>query len=323
MRRLIVFKNRYGEIRSGWAIALSLLALTMAQMIVGIIVGIYIVITVGLGDIQRYMEAVIGASSGNLVLLMSNLLTIGAALLLFKLLYKRPFKCMGLSSKKALRELIYGCLFGIASISFVFAVLLISGQAKIENVNLSVVFTSSFIMSLIAFIMVGFGEEILTRGFMMTALKTTRNKIVILTGTSVIFSLMHLFNPNTTFLSLVNIFLVGLLFAYLFVKTGKLWWPIGYHITWNFFQGNIFGMNVSGIKTLKLIDSRFVGAEWITGGAFGAEGGIVVTLVIVLGLLFIRYGIKTPENREWTMESDLPLTRTAAVISEQTEESGE
>ena len=304
-----MFKNKYGEIRSGWSVALSLLVMIFAQVIAGLGISLYLMITVGFDDLQRYAQAAESMVSAPALMLLSNLLTIGIVLLLFKIIYKRPFIQMGLSTQRAVRELLMGCLFGIASISLVFALLFFAGHLKIDNINFSIAATAPFMLSFLTFILVGFCEEILSRGFMMTAFKTTRSRIVIFAGSSILFSLMPLFNPNVTFLALLNIFLVGILFAYMFVKTGRLWWPIGYHITWNFFQGNIFGMNVSGIDTVKIVDTRFTGADWITGGAFGAEGGVVVTLVILLGILFIRFAVKTPDELEWTMRSDLPLTR--------------
>ena len=60
------------------------------------------------------------------------------------------------------------------------------------------------------------------------------------------FQLAHGTNPNVSVLGLVNIALVGILFAYMFDATKSLWLPIGYHITWNYFQGNVFGFAVSG-----------------------------------------------------------------------------
>ena len=63
---------------------------------------------------------------------------------------------------------------------------------------------------------------------------------------AVVFSLAHGMNPNVGIFGLVNIALVGILFAYMFDATKSLWLPIGYHITWNYFQGNVFGFAVSG-----------------------------------------------------------------------------
>ena len=55
--------------------------------------------------------------------------------------------------------------------------------------------------------------------------------------------------------------------------------------------------------------TEFVGTNWITGGAFGAEGGVVTTAVLLLGFVFVRYAIKIPAAPRWTYDSDLPLVR--------------
>ena len=107
------------------------------------------------------------------------------------------------------------------------------------------VFTISF---LLLFILVGFSEEMFFRGYVMSTMASRGNKKwVIYVASALIFSIAHGLNPNVSILGLVNIALVGILFAYMFYATNSLWLPIGYHITWNFFQGNVFGFAVSGM----------------------------------------------------------------------------
>jgi membrane protease YdiL (CAAX protease family) len=88
-------------------------------------------------------------------------------------------------------------------------------------------------------------------------------------------------------MGLLNIFLVGLLFAYMFYKSGSLWMPVGYHITWNFFQGNIFGFPVSGTEPSGIYTIINTKDNLITGGGFGPEGGILATAVIIICALFV------------------------------------
>ena len=121
----------------------------------------------------------------------------------------------------------------------------------------------------------------------MTTLADNGNsKTVVYIVSSLIFGVAHLLNPNVAVLGIINIFLVGLLFAYMYDKTKSLWMPIGYHITWNYFQGNVFGFPVSGTTPHGLygIDVS-MGNNWLTGGSFGLEGGLLATLMIVLGFV--------------------------------------
>lgn len=283
-----MFINKYGELRSGWAIAIL--------MIMYIVVA---VVTVFL-PINNYMY----------IDIISNIIFVGLTLLLFRVLYGRPLGQIGLDPTKAAAELVYGCVFGIVAISIVMLCLVLSGQAKVVSIQTDTLTDYLFYVSLLLYVSVGFCEEIMVRGFMMTALKTTRNKYIIIGGTGLIFSLLHLGNPGFTLISLVNIFLVGLLFAYMLVKTGKLWVPIGFHITWNFFQGNVFGMSVSGTGGgMSLIEADLVGANWITGGSFGPEAGIIVTVVIILSLLYIHFLLKPSDSLSWRIDNHLPLIK--------------
>jgi uncharacterized protein len=96
-----------------------------------------------------------------------------------------------------------------------------------------------------------------------------------------------LLNPNLRVLGLVNIVLVGILFGYMYLKTNNLWMPIGYHITWNYFQGDIFGFSVSGLNQKGLYNISTFRDNLLTGGNFGPEAGVLATVVIILGMLLI------------------------------------
>lgn len=106
---------------------------------------------------------------------------------------------------------------------------------------------------------------------------------------SFIFGLIHLGNNGVTFFSVCNIILAGLLFSYMYIRSGNIWMCIGYHFTWNSFQGLVFGMPVSGINVTGMITTHFTANNFITGGIFGIEGGILTTLVTLLGFLFVKY----------------------------------
>jgi len=116
-------------------------------------------------------------------------------------------------------------------------------------------------------------------------------------------------NPGITILSVTNTFIVGILFAYMFVKSGKLWMPAGFHIAWNFVQGDILGMTVSGNKQTSVFQTTLGSNEFLTGGTYGPEGGAFVTFSLILSLLYIHFVFKTPKHPEWTLDSDLPLIR--------------
>jgi hypothetical protein len=63
-----------------------------------------------------------------------------------------------------------------------------------------------------------------------------------------------------------------------------LWLPIGLHLGWNFFEGNIFGFPVSGLDTFRLIRHSINGPTWLTGGPFGPEAGLIILPAMALGI---------------------------------------
>ncbi|MCL1917225.1 MAG: CPBP family intramembrane metalloprotease [Peptococcaceae bacterium] len=323
----MIFKNKYGEIRSGWGLSLLGAAFIAVQFMVVMIVGVAALVMAAaeapVSDTAEYQNRVAEMASrleGSYgVQYFMLVMIIGVVLLLFWLLYKRPLAQMGLDRKGWLKQLLFGCVFGIVSMGLVVAVLVLTKTASITHVDWSGVGHPGFIGGLVLFIFVGFNEELMSRGFMMTALKTTRLKWLIVVLPAVMFSVLHI--PNfwvmqesvqayVVGVALVNLMLVGILFAFLFIKTGRLWAPIGYHITWNFFQGSVFGMAVSGGDgKVSIMNTVFAGPDWVTGGAFGAEGGVVCTLVILLGLIYVRFFMKKPGHVFWSMDSDMPLQR--------------
>ena len=132
---------------------------------------------------------------------------------------------------------------------------------------------------------VALGEELVFRGYIQTNLQEGAGLPVALTLSSVLFGLFHALNPNVTRLGLLNIALAGVALGYGYAATKNLWLPIAYHLAWNFVQGPILGLPVSGMRYGGLLTVIDRGARpLITGGAFGPEGGILGTLVLLTTL---------------------------------------
>lgn len=192
------------------------------------------------------------------------------------------------------RKLLKGSLQGIGTILLIFAVLLLSGFAAIRGLNETD--AAAVIIKLAAGVLlyltsVAFAEELLTRGYIYHYLKSKFTIAGAVLTTSLIFSLMHLFNPNATPLALFNIFLAGLVLNLLVLKDGDIWSAVGFHFGWNYTMGIIFASPVSGGKEEGIIKLSLRGYELLTGGAFGIEGGVICTVVLLLlsALLLYRY----------------------------------
>lgn len=137
-------------------------------------------------------------------------------------------------------------------------------------------------LNFLLFTVVALTEEISMRGYVLNNLLSVMNRYAALTITAVLFAGMHGLNANLTWLSMLNLFLAGLILGATYIFTKNLWFPISLHLFWNFFQGPILGYNVSGQVTESLFSAVPVGNPIINGGEFGFEGSIVCSLLIVL-----------------------------------------
>ena len=139
------------------------------------------------------------------------------------------------------------------------------------------------------FILVGWNEELLFRGYRLQNLIDGLNPIWGVLLSSLWFGIAHLANPNTEakFFVATGIFLAGVFLAYGYLTTKQLWLPIGLHIGWNFFEGVVFGFPVSGLNIYHLMRITVSGPELWTGGAFGPEAGLVLLPGMLLGIVLI------------------------------------
>ncbi|NJO08179.1 MAG: CPBP family intramembrane metalloprotease, partial [Chloroflexaceae bacterium] len=154
------------------------------------------------------------------------------------------------------------------------------------------------LLPLLGFLCVGIYEELLFRGYLIRNLAEgfTMPQIgaryalhIAWILSSVIFGLAHGANPNSSSISSINLILAGLGLGLAYVLTGELAIPIGIHITWNLFQGTVFGFPVSGqdFSQTTLIAIAQHGDELWTGGRFGPEAGIIGILAMGAEVLLI------------------------------------
>lgn len=139
------------------------------------------------------------------------------------------------------------------------------------------------------FLLQGAGEEILCRGYFQGVLLRSQKPWVAVVVNSAGFALLHLPNAGVTPLGVFNTFLFGALASLITLRSGNLWGACAVHSFWNFAQGNLFGVRVSGIPAGP---SPFVavpepGAVLWNGGNYGLEGGLAVTLCLAAGVMVL------------------------------------
>ncbi|MGO4274434.1 lysostaphin resistance A-like protein, partial [Paenibacillus sp. TAF58] len=139
------------------------------------------------------------------------------------------------------------------------------------------------------FVGVAVNEELFARGYLQGLVKIRFGTISGITVSTVVFAFLHTFNPGmwNSPLPILNLLLAGLLFALSREYSGGLWMPMGMHLSWNFFQGCIFGFEVSGTPMSSLMKTEIQGASLISGADFGAEGSLVTTIILILGIVLI------------------------------------
>jgi membrane protease YdiL (CAAX protease family) len=141
-------------------------------------------------------------------------------------------------------------------------------------------------VSLAALALPAAAEEAVFRGYLLRTIREGVGPVAAVGVTSLLFALVHGANPNVGVPGLVNIFLAGALLAVAVLRTGSLWFASAIHLGWNWVMAGPLDLPVSGLGgyDVPLYDVVGGGPPWLTGGAFGPEGGAVGTLSVAVGL---------------------------------------
>ncbi|WP_129596273.1 CPBP family intramembrane glutamic endopeptidase [Anaerophilus nitritogenes] len=218
-----------------------------------------------------------------------------------KFIEKRSFSSIGFFKENKISQYCIGFLVGMLMFFAVMILLFILGQAKINQnpiISVGVSAISSILIALPGWIIQGASEEVVTRGWLMNVIGARYNVVVGLLVSSSLFGILHLLNNHVSLLAIFNIILVGLFFGLYALKTDNIWGACGAHSAWNWAQGNIFGLEVSGnsVCSLSLIQTKLTGIEWVTGGSFGPEAGLAATLILLVGIVIVGKSIKKRER---------------------------
>lgn len=269
----IIFNN-YGRVRSGWKILLA----NILWVFFTILSTTLIKYTLPKNDFSMFIF--------NLMIPISVIL---ATFIMVKFVEKKDLEYIGLTKLNIyFKDLLVGFIIGGITLTIMFFVLLAYGGYSFENSLLQPYLSINIISGLILYIFVGISEEVFGRGYCVTLLISSGNKKwAALIMSSVIFSLMHLDNANFNILGFINGIAIGMLFAYMYYKTERLWLPIGYHIAWDYFEGSIYGFPVSGRISNGMYEIKLIKEDILTGGAFGPESGVLCTILILVGFLVV------------------------------------
>jgi membrane protease YdiL (CAAX protease family) len=133
-------------------------------------------------------------------------------------------------------------------------------------------------------------EEAVFRGYPFQRLVESIKPLGAIAVTSALFGLVHLSNPNRTWISTLNTALIGIPFCIAYLRTRALWVPIGMHFIWNFLQGFLFGLPVSGLTvSASVLAARVRGPVGVTGGGYGPEASWPATIAILVGTMYLAF----------------------------------
>lgn len=234
--------------------------------------------------VPRFVRGLGPTAAASFSALVACVLGGGAYCAYVRLVERRPAHELGRSG--APKELAAGLLIGAALFGTTIAVLAALGLYRIQGTReLSVL-----VVPLAVSVGAGVIEEIVFRGVIFRIVESSLGTWFALSISAVLFGLVHLVNPGATALGAIAIiFEAGIMLAGAYLLTRRLWLPIGIHIGWNFTQGGVFSVPVSGHASTGLFDATLSGPEWLSGGAFGAEASVAaVAVCVAVALVFLR-----------------------------------
>jgi membrane protease YdiL (CAAX protease family) len=271
------------RLRAGWRLIIQTILMLLLLSCIGIPAGL-----------MAYLPNM-SMSDQQLMLLDQGISLIAIIVSVFitrRYLDKRSLSSMGLRvSSKLLWDIVAGFLIAFLSLTFVYLLETSFGWAKFNAFAWELQTPASVVggtlQALFTFFLVGWNEELLSRGYHLQTISSGSNMLFGLVGSSIIFGLLHIFNPNVTWISIIGIIFAGLFLGFGYIRTQQLWLPIGLHIGWNFSEGVIFGFPVSGWNGFQITNNTFSGPLLWTGGLFGPEAGLIILPALLLGTALI------------------------------------
>jgi len=245
--------------------------------------------------------------SGFTVVLISQLVTTLAAtaavFLARRVLDRRSLHSLGLRiDRSALKDLGFGILIMGGVMGLIYLTESALGWLQFNSFAWQTqpvmqIIREIVIPTLYLFILVGWLEELLFRGYILQNLTDGLNTWWGVLLSSAGFALAHSLNPGVTPVAIAGLFIAGLFMAYGYLRTRQLWLPVGLHIGWNFFEGPVFGFPVSGLDIPRLLHQVETGPDLWTGGPFGPEAGLIILPALGLGAGLIYLYTRNRQKR--------------------------
>lgn len=297
--REFVWSERARRPRAPWRLLTTVGCLLLAAIVATALVEALLSIVHASGLAPRFAGG-FDHVWADLALLASHVVVLGVVGFAARYVDRRRLRDLGLHiDTEWWADLAFGLALGGVLMTTIFLGELALGWLSVTELPIltsgSVSFWLSMASGLALWIVVGFAEELFVRGYLLTNLAEgctwfdrvdERRAVVLATlATALVFALLHAVNPGASMASAVGIFAAGLMLATGYVVTGELAIPVGIHVSWNLFQGTIYGFPVSGIdRFASAVRLRQHGPALVTGGEFGPEAGLAGMIAILAGI---------------------------------------
>lgn len=214
------------------------------------------------------------------------LASVGAVLVVFVWIKKRPFHDSPAGGANLISQTLLGFILGCSIFGLVIAILWLAGAYTITGfywqTHSGTQVAGFLVMNLVAGLGVGIREEAAFRAGFFNVLEDSWGSWAALIVSSSLFGLGHLLNAHATLQGALAIIVeAGILLGAAYLLSRRLWFVVGLHWGWNFLEGPIAGSVVSGSggHGNGLLVSTLSGPTWLTGGVFGPEAGLPAALV--------------------------------------------
>ena len=315
-----IFFNKFGRLRSGWRLGFY----AFAFIAVVILLETLLRIAYGIG--QTFIPSVPYAAYFANMIYRVTLLAAGLATGYFcaRLLEGLPWRSLGLTlHQRWVRDLIIGTAVGFAALALAVGIATGAGGLRFTFIGSQMLLSAgrSLVTSGVLLFVAALAEEAAFRGYPLQTLTRAGLMWLGVILTSVPFGFAHLWNPNVVpGVTFANTALAGVWLGVAYLKTRSLWFPLGVHWGWNWALGWLFGLPISGgrLASNSLLKGDDLGPAWLTGGAYGIEGGVACTVALIVFTLFIwwtRLVAPTPELLKLTSEENPATPPRVSVLS--------
>lgn len=269
-------KEPLPAIRNGWIrILLFLLAYILCFTLIGTVLGMMTV-------------------TATMKILVLNALVSLLLVSLFRILIDRK-SMPSLGLLPITKDALLGLMLAIAIMGIGTLILFASGNLLWADFSFD---SSNFFLLFGFMLLVAFGEEMVYRGYLLNNLLTVTSKWAALAISALIFAVMHMSNAGINVVSIINLFIAGLLLGLNYIYTKNLWFSIAFHFGWNFIQGPVLGYEVSGLDINNVLQPELNGNPLLTGGSFGFEGSILFTVLSLVSIMVLYLAFEKRKSAE-------------------------